>query len=200
VVIDMTDAEFEAEERERRRRIISESRADVERWKVEKKNREKLCEEIERLPAPEIARRLIPAAPDDCVQRWAADAAKRERERAAAKAELATRSGAADLVYKRHENAVEVTRAGDDWNAWFDERLAYALDRERAALVEGIGEGLAQLLADEREATTAAIRDQVRELKIETTSLRSEVIELRTQLALERGKVVDPLPRRSLNS
>ena len=73
-----------------------------------------------------------------------------------------------------------------------------ALDREREALVEGIGEGLAQMLADEREATMAAVRDQIRELKIEATSLRAEMIELRTLLALERGKVVDmPSPLRS---
>ena len=67
-------------------------------------------------------------------------------------------------------------------------------------IMDIVGETLGELIAKERDATTAAIRDQVRELKIEATSLRSEVIELRTQLALERGKVVEmPSPLRRVN-
>jgi hypothetical protein len=190
------DVSAEELERERRRRLIDEAKATVRRLK----DREKYREEIERLPAPEVARRLIPAAADDCVQRWARDAEQRERERVAAEAELHTRSGPADLVYKRRDNAVDAARAGDwsAWNAWVDSRIADALDRERDALAEGFGEGIAKLLADERDAMMAAVRDQLRELKIEATSLRSEVIELRAQVAVERGKSVDlpALPRR----
>lgn len=193
----MTDDEFSAEEleRQRRRRLIDQAKDTVARLK----NREKYREEVESLPPAEVARRLIPA-PEDPVAKWRREMAAIAEAHAAEAAELSTRSGAGDLIYKTNENAaVGETRADwSAWNAWADERIQSALDRERAALVEGLGEGLAQLLADERKSTMAAVRDQVRELKVEATSLRAEILELRTLLALERGKVVDmPSPLRS---
>ena len=192
----MTDDEFSAEEleRQRRRRLIDQAKDTVARLK----NRERYREEVESLPPAEVARRLIPA-PEDPVAKWRREMAAIAEAHAAEAAELSTRSGAGDLIYKTNENAaVGETRADwSAWNAWADERIQSALDRERAALVEGLGEGLAQLLADERESTMAAVRDQVRELKVEATSLRAEILELRTLLALERGKVVDmPSPLR----
>ena len=64
-------------------------------------------------------------------------------------------------------------------------------------IMDIVGETLGELIAKERKKR----EEEIRELQIETTSLRSEVIELRTQLALERSKVVDmpPLPRRNMN-
>ena len=146
----MTDDEFSAEEleRQRRRRLIDQAKDTVARLK----NREKYREEVESLPPAEVARRLIPA-PEDPVAKWRREMAAIAEAHAAEAAELSTRSGAGDLIYKTNENAaVGETRADwSAWNAWADERIQSALDRERAALVEGLGEGLAQLLADERE-------------------------------------------------
>jgi hypothetical protein len=192
----MTDYSAEEMERERRRRLIDDARATVERLKDVEKRRE----EIQSLPPSELSRRLIPACADDAVQRWARDADERERERRAAERELRREQRRDRLIRRRYEGAqpAAATRAGDDWNAWCDTRIAEALDRERDALAEGFGEGIAKLLADEREATSRAIRDEIRDLKIEIAKLGSEAAELRAALAGNRSRVVD-LPRRNVN-
>jgi hypothetical protein len=192
----MTDYSAEEMERERRRRLIDDARATVERLKDVEKRRE----EIQSLPPSELSRRLIPACADDAVQRWARDADERERERRAAERELRREQRRDRLIRRRYEGAqpAAATRAGDDWNAWCDTRIAEALDRERDALAEGFGEGIAKLLADAREATSRAIRDEIRDLKIEIAKLGSEAAELRAALAGDRSRVVD-LPRRNVN-
>jgi hypothetical protein len=187
-------------ERQRRRRLINEARERVAKLR----DIEKYREEIERLPAPEVARRLIPAAADDCVERWAADAAKRERERVEAEAELTTRSADDGLIYKRYENQpAEVTRAGDDWNEWFDARLDARLEQERKMIMDITGEALGELLAKERkkrEDTIRKVREELRELKLECAKLASESAALREALAADRGKVVEmPSPLRRVN-
>ena len=120
----MNDDEFSAEEleRKRRRRLVDEARATVERLK----DREKYREEVEGLPAPEVARRLIPAAADDAVERWARDADERERERREAERELRREAQRDRLIRKRYEGVqpTAATRAGDDWNAWLDSRIS----------------------------------------------------------------------------
>ena len=199
----MTDNDLSAEEleRERRRRLIDDARAVVDRLKDLEKRRE----EIQSLPPSELSRRLIPACADDAVQRWAADAERRERERRAAERELRREQRRDRIIRKRYKGTQPAAAipASDwsAWNAWCDERIQSALESERDALAEGFGEAIAKLLADEREATMRTMRDQVREFKIETTSLRSEVVELRTQLALDSGRVVDLLasPPRNVN-
>ena len=88
LVTTMIDDDLSAEELERRRRakILDDARANVERLADLEKRRE----EISTLEPRELSRRLIPAAPDDAVARWAAEADAVAAEREAAKAELAS--------------------------------------------------------------------------------------------------------------
>jgi hypothetical protein len=186
------DYSAEELERERRRRLIDEARATVERLKDIEKRRE----EVQSLPPREVARRLIPACADDAVERWAADAEKRERERRAAERELRREDRRDRLIRRRYERAqpAPAVCAGDDWNTWCDTRIDARLEEERAMVMDIVGECLGELLAKERDATTAALRDQVRELK-------TEIAELRSDYARARSSVVDQpaLPRRSVN-
>jgi hypothetical protein len=190
VIVMTDDISAEELERQRRRRLIDEARAVVERLKhvhVEKRR-----EEIERLTPAEVARRLTPACADDAVERWARDAEERERERKRAERELKREARRDRLVRRRHEGGnqpVAATRAGDDWNTWADARIAEALDRERDALAEGFGDAIAKLLADVRETTMAAFRDQVRELKIEIAELRNDHARARSVVDLPLRRV-----------
>jgi hypothetical protein len=197
----MTDDEDDLDREDRRTRILREAREIVRKHKRETAERR---ERLEKQSPEDVAHTLLPL-PEDRLTKWrremAAFAAERE---AAAEAELVTRSGAdADLVYKTRENAIDATRVNwNAWNEWADSRIDARLEEERKMVMDIVGECLGELLAKERDATMAAMRDQVRELKIETTSLRSEVIELRTQLALERAKPADlpsPLSSRRVN-
>jgi hypothetical protein len=192
----MTDYSAEEMERERRRRLIDDARATVERLKDVEKRRE----EIESLPPHEISRRLIPACADDAVARWAADAERRERERRAAERELRREARHDRLIRKRYEGEqpAAATRAGDDWNEWCDTRIQAALDGERDALASGFGQAIAKMLADERKDVMRKVRDEIRDLKIEIAKLGSEAAELRAALAVDRSKVVD-LPARRVN-
>ena len=189
------DYSAEELERERRRRLIDEARATVERLKDIEKRRAKKSNRCRRR---EVARRLLPACADDAVARWARDADERERERRAAERELRREARRDRLIRKRYEGAqpAAATRAGDDWNAWCDARIDARLEEERTMVMDIVGECLGELLAKERDATMAALRDQVRELKV-------EIAELRSDHARARSSVVD-LPRaaasRKLNS
>ena len=60
-------------------------------------------------------------------------------------------------------------------------------------------EELVKVLADERETTARAMRDEIRSLKIEIAKAASESAALREALALDRSKPLDlrsPLSRR----
>jgi hypothetical protein len=190
MVIAMTDDDEDDLDREdRRTRVLREAREIVKRHKRDMAEKR---EKLEKQSPDEVARTLLPL-PEDRLTRWRREMSVFEAEREAAEAELITRSGADGLIYKRYEGPqpTAATPAGEDWNAWADARIDARLEEERKMVMDIVGECVGELLAKEREATAAAIRDQVRELKIEATSLRAEVIELRTLLALERGKVVD---------
>ena len=138
----MTDYSAEEMERERRRRLIDDARATVERLKDVEKRRE----EIQSLPPSELSRRLIPACADDAVRALGRDAEERERERREAERELRREQRRDRIIRKRYEGdqPAAATRAGDDWNEWCDTRIADALDRERDALAEGFGEGIGE--------------------------------------------------------
>jgi hypothetical protein len=94
-------------------------------------------------------------------------------------------------------------RASDQTAA--DARLSImiqaAILTERTLLLEVIGDEVGKSLAEVREETLSALRDEIRELKIECAKLGSEVAELRSVIAAERsGKVIDlPNWKRSAN-
>jgi hypothetical protein len=174
----MADDDFEAEERERerRRRIIDQSRETVRRLKDIEMKREEVA-------SPELARRpvLRPACSDDAVERWRAQGEAFAAECEAAKAELASASKLRPF----------------DWSA-IDERIAAAIEHERQLVAEIVGESIAQLLAEARKDTMKAMREELRELRLETARLNSESVELRRAIALERGTTIDlPSPLRS---
>jgi hypothetical protein len=154
---------------EERRRINTEARATLERLRRFK---------------PSAAAELPPVDP---VEKWRRDMDALTADRERAEEEL-----------KSSPRPVPV-----DW-AMID------------ALADGLGQGVAQLLDEERDAirkacraavddvidhvrdradqasdAMASVRAELRELRAEYVRLGSEVTELRTQLALDRGKVVD---------
>jgi hypothetical protein len=171
------DYDYSAEEleRARRRRVIDEARATVSRLKREERARH----EVERLPGPDLARRLIPA-PEDRISKWRREADERDAARERMKAEIMT---------PNHEPF--------DWSA-FDARIEAVIARERRIMAEALGEEVSKLLVEEREDRMRTLREKINELRLEVAKLGSESAALREQLA-GRGKVVDLPSLRQVN-
>src|SRR5262245_17014006 len=112
--------ELTEEERERRRALIVEARAIVDR----------LTREREVDPGPELE---IPA-PESWKARAEARTAARERERERAQS---------DLIFKDYEQPVDT---GAEWAAWIDSRIEEAIAAERKMLCEAVGEAIVQLI------------------------------------------------------
>jgi hypothetical protein len=166
--------------RERAARVLAEARETVERVRA--------TVDDPRSPAA-VAEHLETLL--DAGDRWRLEMGELAAERERAKAELAASRS-----------------ASFDWSA-FDERVMAMIEGERTLMAEAFGaqvgrlldeehEAVKKLITEEREATMATLRDQVRELKIECAKLRNESVELRRELALDRGRPVDlpALPRR----
>ena len=174
----MSDDDRTAEEleRHRRRRAIDEARATVRRLQIQEIERRRR-EEVAQLPPAEVARRLIPAAGDDAVARWKADANRATAMREHEREEIASKP------------------RPFDWRA-FDERIEAAIEQERTLLAEVFGAEVAKLLAEERAATRAEV-DAMRDVCLKFVD---DVVEIFS----DRGaKVVDlpalPLRSRSVN-
>jgi hypothetical protein len=197
----MTDDEEDRDARATR--LIREARDTVRRLKREPRSeRNRKLDDLERQPPDDVARTLLPMP--DPVAKWRKEMAVFAAEKEAAEAELHTRSGAGDLVYKRHDNAIDETRAGADWSAWnewADGRIDAAID----AATQGFGEAISKILEDERRDVLRTLRGEIADAKIEASRLAAEVAELRVQLAqyaIDRAKVVDmpsPLSSRRVN-
>jgi hypothetical protein len=193
------DDEDNLDREDDRTRILREAREIVRRHKRETAERR---EKLEKQSPEDVAHTLLPL-PEDRLAKWRRDMAVFDEERKDGERTLRREARRDRLIRKRYEGEqpAAATPAADwsAWDAWADARIDARLEEERAMTMDIVGECFGELLAKEREAAAATIRDQVRELKIEATSLRSEVIELRTLLALERGKAVDlpsPFARR----
>jgi hypothetical protein len=177
----MTHEEYA--ERVRRQRIIEEARSTVERLKDLEEKRD----DAARLPPADLARRLIPAAADDAVARWRADANAFARERRREKRRLRMETHRApddEIVRRRHEESTAAKQP--DWSA-IDARIEAYLARERKLLCETLGEEVGRLLAEERTDTMRKLREEIRELRLEYARLGSQTEELRAALDRERG-------------
>jgi hypothetical protein len=138
---------------------------------------------VDECAEPELTTSDLPPLPDP-LERWREEMDAIAAEREEAKAEIAS-----------------VPRPAVDWDE-IDRRIALWLERERKFLAQALGEQTGKLLVRERRDVMKALREELRELKIECAKLGSESAELRRELALDRGKVVDlpsPLRRRSVN-
>jgi hypothetical protein len=155
------ETEDEDRERERRRKAIDEARQTTRRLKDIRRRRE----DVENLPADEVAKRLIADA-DRLIENF-------RRERAA---------GDDEIVRKRFElGPVVETRAAaaddnsDGWNRWFDGRI----ERERALIWDVVGE----VIATERRNAERKIAD----LSGEVAKLRDELRQAREAAASARA-------------
>ena len=120
----------------------------------------------------------------DPVARWKADSDARAAARAAAKAEIAAAS-----------------RPTVDWDA-IDQRIQQALTAECRSMVEALATELGKWLEEDKD-TMKAMREELRELKIECAKLGSQAAELRAQMTIDRSQIIDlpssPLARRGVN-
>jgi hypothetical protein len=143
----MTDDEREDErsaadlERARRKRVIDEARATVRRLKREEKQRR---DDASTLSPEDLARKLIPSAPEDRVAAWRKDAEARIAAREEVRAQERAR---ADLIYKQFENKPTETRCGEEWNEW----LRSALEREREFVLDVVGTCLGEMLEEHKK-------------------------------------------------
>jgi hypothetical protein len=194
----MTDDEDDLDREDRRTRILREAREIVKQHKRETAERR---EKLEKQSPEDVAHTLLPL-PEDRVAKWRREMDAIAEVHAAEAAELHTRSGADDLVYKRHDNAIDETRAGHGWVEWIDGRIDAAIEAEREATTEGFGEAIRKILDEERRDILRTLRGELTNLKIEASKLAAEVADLRVQLAqhaIDRAKVVEmpsPLARR----
>ncbi len=178
VNVTMTDDADDEDKEARAVRILREARDNVRRLKREERERR---DELEKLPAAEVAKRLI-GAPEDPVARWRREADEATAARAAAKAEIASKPAPAPF----------------DWSA-FDDRIQAAIEAERLLMCETVGTAVGELLNEERVIVMREVRDELTSLKLECAKLATEAATLREALAVDRARVVDmpsPLSRR----
>ena len=136
--------------------------SDEERERINAEARENVRRRNANNPEPEVVL-------TDPLAKWKRDADARVAARAAAQAELAASRP-----------------TSPDWQQ-IDERIAQHITQALAALSEPLGE----LLAAQRADTLKAMREEVRDLKIEAAKLGSQVAELRAQLVIDRSHVID---------
>jgi hypothetical protein len=93
------------------------------------------------------------------------------------------------------------------WNHWADTKIAQALAIERQAIkaellvaVEGLSEGIADLLAKERKAMKNNLAEEIKALRVEIMALKETMAELKKIANSDGAKIIDlPNPRQKAN-
>jgi hypothetical protein len=81
-----------------------------------------------------------------------------------------------------------------------DARIWAAIEARRQLMIDEVAAAAADLLARERRATMATLRDEIRDLKFEVAKLGSEVAELHAAATGKPTELANPLStRRELN-
>jgi hypothetical protein len=84
------------------------------------------------------------------------------------------------------------------WNEWCDQRIAAALEHERAVHAEAVGTAIAEMLDQERKAAKDELATEINKLFVVVTELRCALDVLKAERS-EHAKVLDmpsPLIRR----
>jgi hypothetical protein len=69
------------------------------------------------------------------------------------------------------------------WKSWLADRLA----QERTLVLEAVGEGVAELLDEARQASKDQLRDELREIQIELVEAQAQMADLRATGASNRA-------------
>ncbi len=165
----------ELDERERRRRLVAELRAD---------NLERNAA-LQRDIDAAVFTRKIPRVMD--------------RERAEIAAAEAERAVYREAQHRERKTASASPTAAShaDWEAWLRARL----DEERAFVLECVGTALGEALRKERAAAKRELGDEVKRLRVEITAADETIAELRRTIDAGKrsGEVIDitPIARRN---
>ncbi|WP_027528045.1 hypothetical protein [Bradyrhizobium sp. Ec3.3] len=95
------------------------------------------------------------------------------------------RSGDAKLDTRSPSNSEADPWAG--WNTWAESKIANALAKERAVVLEAIAEEINNAVTEAHDH----LAGEVKSLRIECTQLQETITELRSIIKSEKAKVID---------